>query len=42
MGLAQDPALHVALFVVPSRRAGGAAAVVATDEAGNERVIGVP
>ena len=41
-GLAQDPALHVALFVVPYDGPEVPPSVVAVDEAGNERVIGVP
>jgi murein DD-endopeptidase MepM/ murein hydrolase activator NlpD len=41
-GLAQDPALHIALFVVPYDGPAVPPAAVATDEAGNERVIGVP
>jgi murein DD-endopeptidase MepM/ murein hydrolase activator NlpD len=41
-GLAQDAAVHVALFVVPYSGPEVAPAVVAVDEAGNERVIGVP
>jgi murein DD-endopeptidase MepM/ murein hydrolase activator NlpD len=41
-GLAQDPGTHVALFVVPYNGPQVAPAVVAADEAGNERVIGVP
>ena len=41
-GLAQDPAVHVALFVIPYNGPEVAPSVVAADEAGNERVIGVP
>ncbi len=41
-GLAPDPAVHVALFVVPYDGPQVAPTVVAVDEAGNERVIGVP
>jgi murein DD-endopeptidase MepM/ murein hydrolase activator NlpD len=41
-GLAPDPAVHVALFVVPYDGPAVPPAVVAVDEAGNERVIGVP
>jgi murein DD-endopeptidase MepM/ murein hydrolase activator NlpD len=41
-GLSQDPAVHVALFAVPYNGPETAPAVVAVDEAGNERVIGVP
>jgi murein DD-endopeptidase MepM/ murein hydrolase activator NlpD len=41
-GLAQDPAVHVALFVIPYNTPAVAPSVVAVDEAGNERVIGVP
>lgn len=41
-GLAADPALHVALFVVPYNGPATPPAIVAADEAGNERVIGVP
>jgi murein DD-endopeptidase MepM/ murein hydrolase activator NlpD len=41
-GLAQDPAVHVALFVIPYNGPEVAPSVVAVDEAGNERVIGVP
>jgi murein DD-endopeptidase MepM/ murein hydrolase activator NlpD len=41
-GLAADPAIHVALFVVPYGGPATPPAVVAADEAGNERVIGVP
>jgi murein DD-endopeptidase MepM/ murein hydrolase activator NlpD len=40
-GLAADPALHVALFVVPYNGPATPPAVVAVDEAGNERVMGV-
>ncbi len=41
-GLAQDPAVLVALFVIPHNGPAVAPSVVAVDEAGNERVIGVP
>ena len=41
-GLAQDPAVQVALFVIPFNGPEVAPSVVAVDEAGNERVIGVP
>ena len=41
-GLAQDPAVQVALFVIPYNGPEVAPSVVAADEAGNERVIGVP
>jgi murein DD-endopeptidase MepM/ murein hydrolase activator NlpD len=41
-GLAADPAVHVALFAVPYNGPETAPAIVAADEAGNERVIGVP
>jgi len=41
-GLAQDPAIQVALFVIPYNGPAVAPSVVAVDEAGNERVIGVP
>jgi hypothetical protein len=41
-GLAQDPAVQVALFVIPFNTPAVAPSVVAVDEAGNERVIGVP
>jgi murein DD-endopeptidase MepM/ murein hydrolase activator NlpD len=41
-GLAADPAVHVALFVVPYNGPATPPTVVAADEAGNERVIGVP
>ena len=41
-GLAADPAVHVALFVVPYNGPATPPVVVAADEAGNERVIGVP
>jgi murein DD-endopeptidase MepM/ murein hydrolase activator NlpD len=41
-GLAQDPAIQVALFVIPFNGPAVAPSVVAADEAGNERVIGVP
>jgi murein DD-endopeptidase MepM/ murein hydrolase activator NlpD len=41
-GLAPDPAVHVALFVIPYNGPAVAPSVVAVDEAGNERVIGVP
>jgi len=41
-GLAQDPGVHVSLFVIPYNGPEAAPSVVATDEAGNERVIGVP
>ena len=41
-GLAADPAVHVALFVIPYNGPEVAPSVVAADEAGNERVIGVP
>jgi hypothetical protein len=41
-GLAADPAVHVALFVVPHHGPATPPSVVAADEAGNERVIGVP
>jgi len=41
-GLAQDPAVYVALFVIPFNGPEVAPSVVAADEAGNERVIGVP
>jgi murein DD-endopeptidase MepM/ murein hydrolase activator NlpD len=41
-GLAQDPAVHVTLFVIPYNGPAVAPSVVAADEAGNERVIGVP
>lgn len=42
LGLAQDPAVQVALFVIPYNGPAVAPSVVAADEAGNERVIGVP
>jgi len=41
-GLAADPAVHVALFVVPYNGPATPPTVVAADDAGNERVIGVP
>jgi murein DD-endopeptidase MepM/ murein hydrolase activator NlpD len=41
-GLAQDPAVQVALFVIPFNTPAAPPSVVAVDEAGNERVIGVP
>ena len=41
-GLAADPAVHVALFVVPYNGQATPPSVVAVDEAGNERVLGVP
>jgi murein DD-endopeptidase MepM/ murein hydrolase activator NlpD len=41
-GLAQDPAVYVALFVIPYNGPEVAPSVVAADEAGNERVIGAP
>ena len=41
-GLAPDPALHVALFTVPYDGPATAPSVVAEDQAGNQRVIGVP
>ena len=41
-GLAADPAVHVALFVVPYNGSATPPAIVGVDEAGNERVIGVP
>jgi murein DD-endopeptidase MepM/ murein hydrolase activator NlpD len=41
-GLAPDPAVHLALFAVPYNGPAVAPSVIAVDEAGNERVIGVP
>jgi murein DD-endopeptidase MepM/ murein hydrolase activator NlpD len=41
-GLAPDAALHVALFAIPYNGPAVPPALVAADEAGNERVIGVP
>jgi murein DD-endopeptidase MepM/ murein hydrolase activator NlpD len=41
-GLAADPAVHVALFAVPYNGPAVAPSVIAVDDAGNERVIGVP
>ena len=41
-GLAGDPTVHVALFAVPYSGPAVAPSVIAVDEAGNERVIGVP
>jgi murein DD-endopeptidase MepM/ murein hydrolase activator NlpD len=41
-GLAQDPAVHVALFAIPYNGPETPPSVVAVDEAGNERVITVP
>ena len=41
-GLAQDPSVHVALFAIPYSGSETPPALVAEDEAGNQRVIGVP
>ncbi|HZS34721.1 MAG TPA: M23 family metallopeptidase, partial [Methylomirabilota bacterium] len=41
-GLAQDPAVQVALFTIPYHGPEVPPSVVAEDEAGNERVIAVP
>jgi murein DD-endopeptidase MepM/ murein hydrolase activator NlpD len=41
-GLAQDPATHVALFTVPYDGPQTPPTLVAEDEAGNQRVLGVP
>ncbi len=41
-GLAQDPAIHVALFATPYNGPATPPSVIAQDEAGNQRVIGVP
>lgn len=41
-GLADDPAVHVALFAVPYSAPQAPPSLVAEDEAGNQRVIGVP
>jgi len=41
-GLAADPTVHVALFTVPFSGPETPPALLAVDEAGNERVIGVP
>jgi murein DD-endopeptidase MepM/ murein hydrolase activator NlpD len=41
-GLAADAAVHVALFTVPYSGPETPPALVASDEAGNERMIGVP
>jgi murein DD-endopeptidase MepM/ murein hydrolase activator NlpD len=41
-GLAQEPGVHVAFFAVPYGSPETPPAVVAEDEAGNERVVGVP
>ncbi len=41
-GLTQDPAVHVALFTIPWNGAQIPPSLVAEDEAGNQRVIGVP
>jgi len=41
-GLAQDPAVHVALFTTPYNGPQTPPSVVAEDEAGNQRVVGVP
>jgi murein DD-endopeptidase MepM/ murein hydrolase activator NlpD len=41
-GLAQDPAVHVALFTVPYTGTPTPPSVVAEDEAGNQRVTTVP
>jgi murein DD-endopeptidase MepM/ murein hydrolase activator NlpD len=41
-GLAQDPSVHVALFAIPYNGPETPPALVAEDEAGNQRVIGVP
>jgi len=41
-GLGADPAIHVALFTIPYGGPQIAPSVVAQDEAGNQRVMGVP
>jgi murein DD-endopeptidase MepM/ murein hydrolase activator NlpD len=41
-GLASDPSLHVALFAIPYGAPPAAPSVLAEDEAGNQRVLGVP
>ncbi|HSE95418.1 MAG TPA: M23 family metallopeptidase [Methylomirabilota bacterium] len=41
-GLAADPAVHVALFTTPYHTPPEAPSVLAEDEAGNQRVVGVP
>ncbi len=41
-GLAQDAAVHVALFTIPYSGAQTPPSVVAEDEAGNQRLLGVP
>jgi murein DD-endopeptidase MepM/ murein hydrolase activator NlpD len=41
-GLGQDPAVHVALFTIPHGGPATPPTLVAEDEAGNQRVIGVP
>lgn len=40
-GLTSDPGVHVALFAIPYSEPPAAPSVVAEDEAGNQRVIGV-
>jgi murein DD-endopeptidase MepM/ murein hydrolase activator NlpD len=42
VGLASDPAVHVALFAVPYDGPASPPTLVAEDEAGNQRVLGVP
>ena len=41
-GLGADPALHVALFTVPYNAPETAPSVFAEDDAGNQRVVGIP
>ena len=41
-GLGPDPAVHVVLFTIPHGGPATAPTLVAEDEAGNQRVIGVP
>jgi len=41
-GLAADPAVHVALFTTPYQAPPAPPTVLAEDDAGNQRVIGVP
>ncbi|HEV8309209.1 MAG TPA: M23 family metallopeptidase [Methylomirabilota bacterium] len=41
-GLTQDPAVHVALFTIPYHGAQTPPSLFAEDEAGNQRLIGVP
>ncbi|HEV8675445.1 MAG TPA: M23 family metallopeptidase [Methylomirabilota bacterium] len=41
-GLTQDPAVHVAFFAIPYGDAPTPPTLVAEDEAGNQRVIGIP